>query len=85
MAYQNNMNWKQSLDRYLTTPPDDGFTDYCERVTEAFSDDFFNTNERWILDETEQIDKWFNKLFSKGIEPIISSKIIERAFKIYCL
>ena len=79
------MNWKQSLDRYLTTPPDDGFTDYCEAVTEAFTDTFFDTNESWILDDTEQIDKWLDKLCFSGVEPEKASKIIERAFKFYCL
>ena len=79
------MNWKQSLDRYLTTPPDDGFTDYCEAVTESFTDTFFDANESWILDETEQIDKWLNKLCFIGVEPEKAAKIIERAFKFYCL
>lgn len=79
------MNWKQSLDRYLTTPPDDGFTDYYEAVTEAFTDTFFDANESWILDETEQIDKWLDKLCFSGVEPEKAAKIIERAFKFYCL
>jgi len=79
------MNWKQSLDRYLTTPPDDGFTDYCEAVTEAFTDTFFDTNESRILDDTEQIDKWLDKLCFSGVEPEKAAKIIERAFKFYCL
>lgn len=79
------MNWKQSLDRYLTNPPDDGFTDYCEAVTEAFRDTFFDKNEVWIIDETEQIDKWLNKLCYKDIAPKQAAMIIERAFKFYCL
>lgn len=79
------MNWKQSLDRYLTTPPDDGFKVYCEAVTEVFTDTFFEANETWILDETEQIDKWLEKLFMSGVEPEKAAKIIERAFKFYCL
>lgn len=79
------MSWKQSLDRYLITPPDDGFTDYCEAVVEWFTDTFFDANESWILDETEQIDKWLNKLFFNCVDPEKAAKIIERAFKFYYL
>jgi len=79
------MNFKTALDRYLTSEPDNGFTDYCEAVTEAFTDEFFDKNETWIIDETEQIDKWLDKLFYKEIEPKQAAKIIERAFNFYCL
>lgn len=79
------MNWKQSLDRYLTTPPDDGFTYYCEAVIEAFTDTFFDANESWILDEAEQLEKWLDKLFFSDVEPVKAAKIVERAFKFYYL
>ena len=55
--------------RYFTTPLDDGFTDYCDAVIEEFSDTFFDANESWILDNTEQIDKWLSKLCFRGLEP----------------
>lgn len=79
------MNWKQSLDRYLTTPPNDGFTNYCENVTEAFTENFFNENESWILDETEQIDKWLSKLYYNSVNYKKAAATIERAFKLYKL
>jgi len=79
------MDWKIGLDKYLTQEPcDNGYEDYFEDVVESFTDLFYNTNESWIIDETEQIDRWVNKLFYKH-EPKYSAKIIERAFKIYKL
>ena len=76
------MNWKQSLDKYLTSsPPDDGFTDYFEAITESMSDQFFNNNEDWILNSVLMND-WADKLFIKGIDPMQSAIIIERAFRL---
>lgn len=73
------MDWKISLDRWLTTPPDDEFTDYCEYVVDAFSEEFYDKNEDWIID-SEQSDKWLSNLYRKSIDPKEASKIIERAF-----
>lgn len=75
----------KSLYEYLSSvPPDDGYGEYCEVVLENLSEEFFKKNETWIVDETEQIDKWINKLFNRGIDPIMCGVIIERSFKIYC-
>lgn len=76
------MGWKQSLDRYLTSPPDDGFTDYFELVTEALTQDFFDANEDWVLND-KQSEKWIGMCFDKGIDPEKSALIIQRAKKIY--
>lgn len=76
------MGWKQSLDRYLTSPPDDGFTDYFELVTEALTQEFFDANEDWVLD-SKDFEKWVGKCFDKGYAPEKSALIIERAKKIY--
>ena len=74
------MNWKTSLDKYLTSPFDDGFDNWCELVTESMSNEFWERNENWILD-SDLCNKWLNKLQDK--EPELAGQIIERAFKRY--
>lgn len=80
-----DMNWKQSLDRYLTSgPPDDGFDDWAdELIDKKLSDEFYNQHEEWILDHSGQCNKWINKLFNKNTDIENSAKIIERAYKLY--
>lgn len=43
------MNWKTSLDKYLTNPPDNGFDFWCDKVIDHLSDEFYNLNENWII------------------------------------
>lgn len=42
------MNWKQSLDRYLTTPPDDGFDGFFDQVIELLPSGFYEEYEGWL-------------------------------------
>jgi hypothetical protein len=78
------MSWKISLDKYLTTPPDDGFDNWCDYIVEnEISEDFYIENEDWIINGSGQCNKWLNKLFDQRKTPTESAKIIERAFKIY--
>lgn len=79
------MGFKESLDRYLTTPPDDGFDNWAEEVGNAFSDEFYTKNEWWFDEYNGQYNKWLNELFRRGIGSSDSSKIIERAFNMYVL
>jgi hypothetical protein len=80
------MNWKNSLDRYLTTPPDDGFDAWCDDVVlNKITDTFYNENEYWIYEHNGQYDKWLNELFRRSKDTTEAAKIIERAFKIYRL
>ena len=45
-------NWKQSLDRYLTSSPEDSYIDnWFDTFFEGFSENFFEDNEEWVLDE----------------------------------
>ena len=70
------MNWKAGLDRYLTSsPPDDGFNEWCDMVNENFYEDFFCNNTEWIF-YSEQSDLWFNELFNRVIEPELADGII---------
>jgi len=78
------MNWKASLDKYLTSPPDDGFDGWCDDILEKqISDAFFNKNEKWLLDNNGLCSKWLNVLFNRNKNTDETAKIIERAFKIY--
>lgn len=83
------MDWKVSLDRYLTTPPDDGFYGWCEFdgwcedvLGNKITDTFYNENENWIDEYYGQCNKWLNELFRRGKDTTEAAQIIERAFKI---
>ena len=75
-------SFQKSLDRYLTTEPEDYFTPWGEKVIELFPENFFNENEDWVLDYDGLCNKWMNKLFNSKT-PEQASLIIERAFNIY--
>lgn len=76
-------NWKQGLDRYLTQgPPDDGFGDYFEAVTEALTAPFYQANENWVVDGA-LMPIWASHLFDGGKTPAQTAAIIERAHAIY--
>lgn len=78
------MNWKVSLDMYLTSPPDDGFDGWAEDLFDCFDDVFYNTNEKWIDEYDGVCNKWLNKLFyDKCVTPKEAAIIIQRAFKIF--
>lgn len=74
------MNWKTSLDRYLTTPPDDGSEEYCFTVWDKYTNDI--TDDKWE-ENTELFEKWTDKCFDKGLSPEQAGKLIERAYSIY--
>jgi len=76
-------NWKISLDKYLTTEPYSDFDNWSEQVIEAFTNNFFDSNEDWIMEYDGLCNKWLIKLINK--KPKQAAIIIERAFKIFCL
>jgi hypothetical protein len=82
------MNFSVSLDRYLTTPFDDGFDNYFEAVTEKLSSEFFDDNEEWVLEDRGQYNTWLNRCYyqkqsGKNIKE--TAQVIERAHRIYKL
>lgn len=78
------MNWKTSLDKYLTMVPDDSYDGWLGILYENITDDFYYLNEDWLLgDIDEQCDRWLEKLFKKGIHPVVGARILERAFRLY--
>lgn len=72
------MDWKTNLDKWLTTPPEDEFDNWCERVLELLSDSFFEENEEWILEDSGVCNKWLNELYREGYEPILAAIEIEK-------
>lgn len=77
------MDWKISLDKYLTSEPsNDEYDGFCEMIIgNHITDEFYRKNEDWLF--SEQCDKWLNKLYKKDIPLNYSALIIERAYKIY--
>lgn len=80
------MDWKISLDRYLTSPPHDRFDDFCEDIlANKISDEFYNKHEKWLDEYDGQCNKWLNSLFKKENTTTESARIIERAYYLYKL
>jgi len=69
------MDWKQSLDRWLTTPPDDGFDGYCESVINALEEQFYEANEDWT--QSQECDKLLNQCFADGMSIQSAAMFIE--------
>ena len=59
----------KGLDKYLTTPPDDGYDGWCDEVCNHISDDWWGTNEEWFTTFAE-CDKELSRLFNEGYPPI---------------
>lgn len=87
------MDFKTSLDRYLTTPPEDGFEDWCERVTDKMDSEIYLKHEDEIQSPCGVVNKWLNKLFDRGYEYYDTetgqesieycARVIERALSLY--
>lgn len=78
------MGFSESLDKYLTTPPEDDFDNWCEDLLgNKISDDFYNLNEKWIDESNGTCEKWINKLFNFDKSTTEAALIIERAYKLY--
>lgn len=75
------MNWKVSLDRYLTSAPDDRFDSWVESVFDEMSDSFYNENEKMLNEYDGKCNKWLNILFNRGYAPKQAATFIERLFK----
>lgn len=74
------MNWKISLDRWLTTEPEDDYTPFWEGVVESFTESFYNVHEDFI--HSCVCDGLIEKLYDKGRDIQTTARIIERYFYI---
>ncbi len=78
------MGFHESLDKYLTTAPEDDFDNWCDDLLgEKLSDEFYRLNEDWIEATKGTCEKWINKLFNCNKSPTEAALIIERAYKLY--
>lgn len=80
------MDWKSSLDRWLTSDPNEGQYSFIESLIDSLSDQFYSDHEDWINDENGTFNKWVGKLYSEGrVSYKEGAAIIERAYKFYRL
>ena len=45
------MNLKESLDKWLTTPPNEANDAYFDSLVDEFSDNFYEANEDWVVED----------------------------------
>lgn len=76
-------HFQQSLDKYLTTPPDDGFDNWCEDVMSHIPDHLYYPHEQLLNQSSGVCNKWLNKLFDKEYYSLEASQILMRAITIY--
>jgi len=75
-------NFSISLDRYLTTPPDDGFDSWIESVCDGLSNEFSEWDN--AADNAPSFSDEFTKMcytfFSAGLTPGQASLILNQSF-----
>lgn len=78
-------SFSQSLDRYLTTNPNENLDNFIDLVIESVSDKFYDENEEWLMESPEGnvFENWCVYLSNKEYSPVISASIIQRAFSLY--
>jgi|688.fasta_scaffold2525993_1 hypothetical protein len=75
------MDFKQSLDAYLTSLPEDRYDSWCEDVVNALSENFYHVNIDWVEDDAGLFSKWLAR--TSGHDSKTAAKIIERAHSIF--
>ena len=73
---------KIALVKFLTTPLGLRKTIFLEEVYDNFSEDFWEENQDWI-ENSKTCNNWIDKCDYNEYYPRYTSKLIERAFKIY--
>lgn len=76
------MNFKTALDKYLTTPPEDGSENYIDEVW-AIDEPLGMISDKDYDDNNDLLIDWTIKCFDKGLTPEKAGRIIYRAFIIY--
>lgn len=78
-------DWQKSLDKYLTTEPDNGFDAYFEAVCDALHRDVQRWDERYGHSPTEslQFTEIVEKCFDAGMEPHNCAGVILYAFTLF--
>jgi len=71
----------KGLDRYLTTPPEDYYSDYFDRLYEYYTEAQFTEMDFDGFIESDTEERWVDSLIYKEYDPKKSAEIIYRAFK----
>lgn len=74
------MSWKQDLDRYLTTEPDNGFNSYAEKVADNYPTAFFDHIEMCAWLGSDEEIEWIEEYFNKEIAAEIAAKEIHARY-----
>lgn len=78
--------WKQSLDRYLTTPPDDNWEGFYEDVADSYTEEQYKYLEDNKLFDSYQEQDWIDELIARDYTDTKQvATIVYRAFKLYKL
>lgn len=75
---------KRALDRYITSTPDDSFTNYFERAIELVKDEDFNRNQDWFT-ESDDCEYWMDRFFIWGLSELQAAEHITRIFNLTSL
>ena len=75
------MNWRTSLDRWLTTDPNESADCWFESLIDSFTDSFYDQHEAWF--DTEQYQAIANRLLDKEKYYQQAAAIIERWQRIF--
>lgn len=75
------MNWKISLDKWLTTDPNESADGWHESLIDSFTDIFYDRHEDWF--DSDLYQTWSNRLYKRSVDPKRAAMIIERAYKFY--
>lgn len=65
-------NFQKSLDKYLTSEPDDNFYEYYwSKVTNLIDDNFYEENEAWFEDFTQdaEINELMLYCYNNNLDP----------------
>lgn len=76
------MDWRVSLDRYLTTEPEDNYTPWIEEVYNNVSEQFIQQIEKDDFIDSRIEDMWLNYLYDKGYSPKQAGSLIEKAYQL---
>jgi hypothetical protein len=57
------MSWEQSLDRWLTTPPEDPFSDFVDAVIDCVRTGYFEAHEDWFIDPQGEFNSLMQHVF----------------------
>ena len=88
---------KRSLDRWLTTDPDESRHAFLDNVVDKYSDQFCHIiNDLYDFEDCDIEHRWIDRLYWKNVEGIYNSmtddqmyihcaRVIERAFMRYLM